>query len=45
MRGVAYKNKVNRSINKLIQRVKWLPLLKKSQIFEKTLHAYFETKS
>lgn len=25
LRGVTYLNKVNRSINKLIQRVKWMP--------------------
>ncbi len=37
IRGVVYKNKVSRVVNKFIQRIKWLPLHKKTEVFEQSI--------
>lgn len=44
IRGVVYKNKVSRVVNKFIQRIKWLPLNKKTEVFESAVVGYFEIK-
>lgn len=44
IRGTSYRNKVNKTINKFLTRVKWLPLKQKYQIYEKACQRYFRIK-
>ena len=45
IRGVTYANKTTRAINKFMSRLKWFPMLKKYEIFEKSIEGYFEMKN
>jgi len=44
IRGVTYSNKVSKVVNKFISRLKWLPLEKRYEIFEKAIQANFAQK-
>jgi hypothetical protein len=44
LRGTAYRNKVNKTFNKLISRLKWQTQRQKYAVFEKTLKHYFQAK-
>lgn len=37
IRGVVYRNKINKVVNKLISRMKWVALRSKYEIFEKAI--------
>jgi len=37
MRGVAYRNKINKVVNKFMSRMKWIPLKSRYEIFEKAI--------
>lgn len=37
LRGVTYRNKINRVVNKLMSRLKWLPMQKRYDIFEEAV--------
>ena len=42
MRSVAYRNKVSKCVNKFMSRLKWLPLQRRFQIYEKAVRAKHE---
>jgi hypothetical protein len=45
IRGVTHRNKINKLANKLMTRMKWLPMLSKYEIFEKAITAHYKMKS
>ena len=45
IRGVTHRNKINKLANKLMTRLKWLPMLSKYEIFEKAITAHYKMKS
>ena len=44
MRSVSYRNKVSKVVNKFMSRLKWLPMLKRYNIYKKALESKFEEK-
>ena len=44
MRGVAYRNKILKTVNKLMSRLKWVPLRSKTDIFERAIEEHFNLK-
>lgn len=43
-RGTTYRNKINKVVNKFMSRIKWLPLMSKYEVFEKSIEEYFKLK-
>jgi len=39
MRGVTYRNKINKVVNKFMSRMKWVPLRNRYDIFEKAIES------
>lgn len=39
IRGVSYKNKVSKTVNKFMTRLKWIPLEQRYEIFEKAMRS------
>jgi hypothetical protein len=44
IRGVAHKNKLNKTVNKFISRLKWLPMLHKQTIYEGAVTGFYNQK-
>jgi hypothetical protein len=44
LRQVTHRNKLTKLVNKFLSRCKWLPLLKKNEIYEKAVTAFFAQK-
>ena len=44
IRGTTYRNKVNKTVNKFISRLKWLPMEQKYKIFEKVIDRHLSIK-
>ena len=44
MRSVSYRNKVSKVVNKFMSRLKWLPMLKRYNIYKQALESKFEEK-
>ena len=45
VRGTTYRNKINKVMNKFISKLKWLPLEKKYEVFEKAIESHFKIKN
>lgn len=41
VRGTTYRNKINKTVNKFMSRLKWLPMHSKYQLFEKSIESHF----
>lgn len=41
IRGVSHRNKLTKTVNKFINRLKWLPMLHKQAIYEDSITSYF----
>jgi hypothetical protein len=45
VRSTVYKNKVNKTLNKLISRLKWIANKSKFEIYEQAVGSYFKIKN
>ena len=40
IRGTTYRNKINKTVNKLMSRLKWMAMNKKYYVYEKAIESY-----